>query len=146
MRSDGMLDLYADYEPEVTYRFVKELGQSDAARPIGAGGNPEGRQWETVDVKVSRPFELVSTSRGNSTSTTLKLGMERDTSLPRDSNPGEPVPPPACSFKQLWDIAITKDAPREAVAVIRYDADGYNFRIEGLSTDLDFDLDCQLME
>ncbi|HEX2907384.1 MAG TPA: hypothetical protein VHO69_11020 [Phototrophicaceae bacterium] len=146
VRSDGTLDLYANYQPKVTYRFVKETVKSGEARPIGAGGNTEGRQWEVAQVVVSRPFEIMSTSTGDGESVSLLLGMDRDVWSPVGSSPGEPVPPPTCSFKTLWDIAITQDAPREAVAVIRYDADGYNFRIEGLSTNLNFDRDCQLIE
>jgi len=38
-------------------------------------------------------------------------------------------------------VALTKDAPAEAVAVI-----GYDFSISGLSVYLKFDADCKLKE
>jgi hypothetical protein len=52
--------------------------------------------------------------------------------------------PPRCAFARLWDTARTRGAPAAAVAVIVYDADGYDFRIEGTPFTLEFDHDCQL--
>jgi hypothetical protein len=40
----------------------------------------------------------------------------------------------------------TRDAPRDAVATITYNADGYDFRISDVSIFLNFDFDCQLQQ
>jgi hypothetical protein len=54
------------------------------------------------------------------------------------------IQPPVCPFAKLWSVALTKDAPAEAVAIIIYDDEGYDFSISGLSVYLKFDADCNL--
>jgi len=47
---------------------------------------------------------------------------------------------PACSFARLWTEAKQRGAPAGSVAVITYDASGYEFRIDGTEVRLRFDM------
>ncbi|HEX2618955.1 MAG TPA: hypothetical protein VHL11_02380 [Phototrophicaceae bacterium] len=146
VRSDGTLDLNASYKPRVTYDFVRELANPPAdAPPIGAGGNPDGKWYEDIEVDLYEPWSHWHVRTGNSEYDYTNLGMDRDTgSTPTLKSPGFTVDAPACSFKQLWSIALEHGAKVDAVAIIRYDEDGYNFSISDLSVYLDFDKDCSL--
>jgi hypothetical protein len=135
VRSDGTLDTYADYYPYVNYYFFREARPANA-RPIGAGGNAEGVQYEVVEVEISRPgFRRRFTN----------LGMNRDVQSLTGSKPGSVIRNPQCSLAELWRVALTHDAPESAVAVIRYDANGYHFEIYDTAVDLQFDDECQLV-
>jgi hypothetical protein len=134
VRLDGTLDLYADYLPEVTYRFYREV-QADQAPPIGAGGSLSGRQYEVTQVTLRAPGQRRFS---------FNLGMDRDVRPASNNRPGEPMTAPGCSFADLWQVALTKDAPESAVAIIRYDVTGYQFRIQDTPIDLHFDATCKL--
>ncbi len=135
VRSDGTLDLFASYLPQVTYRFFREI-QADNAPPVGAGGSLSGRQYEVAQVLISSPGQR---------RLHFNLGMDRDTWTPNNTRPGEALPEPTCSFAELWREALTQDAPESAVAVIRYDANGYEFRIQDTSISLRFDAACAVV-
>ncbi|MBC8170804.1 MAG: hypothetical protein H7X77_04010 [Anaerolineae bacterium] len=146
VKSDGTLDLYASYYPRVTYEFVRELASPPAdAPPVGAGGSVSGKWYEPVEVELSQPFSGWSVKSGGNSYTYTNLGMDRET----DSSPGVRedkfiAPSPACSFKQLWSTALEYDAEPEAVAIINYDLNGYDFTISDLGLYLEFDLSCRL--
>lgn len=134
VRSDGTIDTFADYYPYANYYFFREV-RPENARPIGAGGNPEGVQYEVVEVEISRPgFRRRFTN----------LGMNRDVKSLTGYKPGGIIRDPQCSMADLWQAAITRDAPESAVAVVRYDDRGYSFVIYDTAIDLQFDQDCQL--
>ena len=69
--------------------------------------------------------------------------MDRD-SYEATSSVNDPISEPLCSFAELWRTAIAQDAPRDAVAVIQVNADGYTFIISELSIVLQFSPDCVL--
>ncbi len=71
--------------------------------------------------------------------------MVRTENSPTTSDPGAFLPDPDCTAQQLWETALKKDAPRDAVAYITYDADGYNFSISGVIS-LQFTIDCKLKD
>jgi hypothetical protein len=134
VRSDGTIDTFADYYPYVNYYFLREVRPANA-RPIGAGGNVEGVQYEVVEVEISRPgFRRRYTN----------LGMNRDVQSLTGYKPGGVIRNPQCTMAELWQVALTRDAPESAVAVVRYDDNGYHFQIYDTGIDLQFDDLCQL--
>jgi hypothetical protein len=134
VRSDGTIDTFADYYPYANYYFMREVRPANA-RPIGAGGNLEGVQYEVVEVEIWRPgFRRRFTN----------LGMNRDVQSLTGYKPGGVIRDPQCTMAQLWQVAIEKGAPESAVAVVRYDGNGYHFQIYGTDIDLQFDDMCRL--
>jgi hypothetical protein len=130
VRSDGTLDLYANYAPNVDYYFAKEIDPPGGRKPIGVGSVAEGQYFENMNVSVendSFPFTMDRTTWNSTTPENKDF-----------------VPPPACTFAQLWAIALERGAPGSAVATINYDDDGYDFTIDGTSTRLEFNMDCEL--
>lgn len=147
VRSDGTLDLTASYtpSPRVTAEFAIEVPAPADAPPVGAGGL--GTWYQDVTITAYRPGQTrhVRTMSGSVTTnyTYVNEGMTRDVDDPsiRDYVFLEP---PTCAFADFWKVALTQDAPADAVATISYDDEGYEFRIRDLSISLDFDTDCQL--
>ncbi|MCL1636130.1 hypothetical protein M2650_16025 [Luteimonas sp. SX5] len=150
VRSDGTLDLEADYRPSpnAQYRFVREVAAPADAPPIGAGSGADGRWYEQVQVEVSRPWEFRSVRSigggGSASYQYFNRGMQRKADAPTGRAPAAAVAAPACPFARLWADAIAHGAPTSAVATIEYDARGYDFRIDGLGLALRFDPDCSL--
>jgi hypothetical protein len=147
VRSDGTLDLNAsNYNPYVEYKFYRELDAPPPdAPPVGAGGTVNGKWYEPVDITAYQPGQWRSVS-GTVSYTYQNQGMERETSSPTANLYDTFASTPECSFKDLWDVALKHDAPKDAVAIIEYDANGYSFDISGASVNLDFDLACKLKE
>ncbi len=137
-RSDGTVDLEAKYAPRVEYELVRPdvPSKEDEALPVGARGKSSG--FEAVNVTIRKPAIWSVTVNGNRHDE-RHLGMDRrfsgKGSAPADWKK-EAVPPPTCSLKKLWAAAIEAGAPRDAVAEIRYDEEGWRFRI----ADVDFEL------
>lgn len=149
VKSDGTLDLTAEsYFPQVTYRFAIPSERPEDAPPIGAGGST-GDYEQRVTIKAWRPGQIRSVSRtegGVRTEYTYRhLGLERDVDSPSPANNQEGLPVPTCSFADLWETAIQHDAPRDAVAIIRYERGEYRFNISGVSVSLRFDQSCNLI-
>jgi hypothetical protein len=146
VRSDGTLELTADYSPSpnVEYQFAREVPRPADAPPIGAGGANTGPWYEPITVKVDRPGKWWNVTRGSSEFSYMNQGMERETSSPRNGMADQIVGDPTCPFVDFWQVAVKKDAPKDAVAIIEYDQYGYRFSISGLSVDLRFDMNCQL--
>lgn len=149
VRSDGTLDLRADYRPSPSacYRFVRDIAAPADAPPIGAGGAVDGRWHEAMQVTVSRPWQFRSVRRiggprGGASLQYFSRGMERSVDPPSGQPAAAIVAEPACPLRQLWDAAIAHNAPATAVADIRYDHRGYEFRIDALRFVMHFDADC----
>lgn len=146
VRSDGTLDLKADYNPYVNYTFVRESDPPDDAPPVGAGGNPDNVWYERIDVEITRPWQNWRVTSSSSEYSYYNLGMDKDTYDPTATIPGEIVPAPTCSFAELWEKAIQRDAPRSAVATIEYDSNGYRFSISGTPYTFRFGFECNLRD
>lgn len=149
VKSDGTLDLTAEsYFPQVTYRFAIPSERPEDAPPIGAGGST-GAYEQLVTIKAFQPgqFRSVTTMSGGSrTSYTYKhLGLERDIDDPTPVAQRETFSAPSCSFAELWETAIQRDAPRDAVAIIKYDDGEYRFSISAVNIYLEFDQSCELI-
>jgi hypothetical protein len=152
VRSDGTLDLNADYSPSpsVTYRFFRpSTREAENKAPLGVPGaasNPSGQAYEPVIVKLSRPYQMYNVRSSSGEYSYMNFGMDRDVGVPASGNPGTLLEAPACSFADLWAMAIdVAEAPPEAVAVIIYDQSGYLFEIYNTNIDLQFGMDCQLV-
>lgn len=128
--SNGTIDLYANYNPSVDYYFAREIDPPGGRKPIGVGSTPEGQYFETVYVTVEEDEFPFTMDRSNFTSTT----PEEKTFAPA----------PTCSFATLWEVALERGAPQSAVAKISYDDDGYDFTIDGTTTRLEFDMNCEV--
>lgn len=144
VKSDGTLDLTADYYPRVDYEFAREVPRPDDAPPVGAGGTASGQWYEPIEIDAYQPNQWRRVS-GSQNYSYMNQGMERDVSDATTTLSGTFVAAPACSFARLWETAITRDAPRDAVATIEYDAEGYDFRISDVSISLRFNTNCQLV-
>ncbi len=146
VRSDGTLELTASYSPppSVDYNFVRKLDKAPAnAPPVGAGGSNTDPWYEPIEIRLFQPGQWRHVSSGGTSYTYVNQGMERDKDDPENGLSDPIVPAPVCSLAELWTAALAKDAPADAVAIIKYDADGYTFRISGLSVNLEFGMDCK---
>ena len=153
VRSDGTLDLKATYKPapNADYRFrvpIKDAPKD--APPVGAGRKP-GDVWiQDVTVRVYEPGlrrHVTRTSGGTRSSYSYtNEGMDVERSTPQMGSLGAGLPNPKLSTKEMWEVAISKGADRDAVARIRYEDDGYEFIISELKYHLRWDADGWLDE
>lgn len=147
VKSDGTVDLTAtSYNPWITYRFIRPSEAPADAPPIGAASNDGGAWYEPATVEA---FEIgqrrqQTTTRGSVRSTVqwVNKGLTRHIE-DRTTQVKEVLPAPQCSFAKLWSYALEEGAPRDAVAIISYDASGYSFSISGAGFNFDFDLECK---
>lgn len=151
IRSDGTMDLTATYKPapNTEYKFITEVPRPADAPPVGAGGTKGGKWYEPITIEVYEPGQarhVTSIGGGINTSYTyVNQGMEKQVDDPT-TNPSEnTIADPTCAFTDLWKVALQKDAPADAVAVITYDSDGYEFNIVGTMV-IRFDNDCKPRE
>jgi hypothetical protein len=151
VRVDGTMDLHADYTPRpyTDYEFLRPIPRPDDAPPVGVGGSTNGQWYEPITVKAYEPGQrrrVTRTGGGISTSYDyVNKGLLKEVSDPTTTPFEDPVELPQCTFVELWEVALTKDAPRDAVAIIEYDVDGYTFNISGVVY-LRFDHDCKLQD
>lgn len=151
VRSDGTLDLNATYSPapRVEYEFLREVPRPADAPPVGAGGTTAGQWYEPVTIEAYQPGQVRHVSQtGGGVSLEYNYtnqGLEKQVGSPTTRPSGAVVAPPECSFSQLWQVALKKDAPTDAVAIIEYDESGYDFNISGV-VHLRFNADCTLDE
>lgn len=145
VRRDGTMDLTASYRPRVVWTFVIPAPRPENAPPIGAGGSRDDRYYQEVDIEAFQPGQMrtvTTTGGGTSSSYTYRhLGLSREVDSPTNRR-RDATPPPACSFKTLWDAAIRHDAPPEAVAIIIYSRGEYVFNISDTNIRLRFDAQC----
>lgn len=145
---DGTLDFGASYTPppHATYIFLQPTTVENAA-PVGAGGSATGKWMNAIEVtlgKKGRYAEVSYDSKMHVDSDFRSRGMDKDIGYPQPDGGEATVPPPVCSFANLWKVAIEKGAPTNAVAKINYDKDGYEFQISTASVYLEFNTSCQL--
>lgn len=147
VQSDGTVDLtVTNYAPWVTYKFVRPTDPPADAAPIGTSGNSGGQWYEPIEVEAYQ----VGLRRSSSISTGgvryrfqwVNLGLTREAD-DKTTSVGTILDAPRCSFGELWDYALSQDAPADAVAIIRYDAGGYDFSISSTPYQFRFDQECQ---
>lgn len=141
VKSDGTVDLAADYGGEVSYDFA---GTPEAVsnRPVGAGGGTQ--KVRHVFVRATQlGWKQTGTGPRGEKYYDLNLGMRRR-EIERDFYPFlAPSEPPTCSLAALWKSAMEKGAPHNAVAVIDYKQGVYDFEIEGTEFRFKFDAKCR---
>lgn len=135
VRSDGTQDFSnEEYPPLTTYTFV---GKAKSAAPVGViAHNTPG-----VTISVRRKGVHTTSPRAGVTNFYFDFGLARSEST---SSGSDTSVFPTCSFKELWEKAIEKGAPKDAVASITY-AGAYSFRILGTQFNFQFDQSCQLL-
>ncbi len=140
VRSDGTMDLTAPYHPAIEYKFVRPNTKAEAA-PVGTG--TKNRAFEVIKVKVSEPKWVNRRSFGGCSGTFRDRGMKREVSQGGQSEFDGRAPAPTCSLAEVW-AAARKQAklPDNAVAVIEFGRDGYEFSISDLNIKLWFTPSC----
>lgn len=151
VKSDGTMDLTASYHARTDYDFVSELAEPPAdAPPVGAGGSLSDKWYMPVSVSVFDPGQMrhVTSMGGNYSysGSYVHKGMERTFDKPVSKLNDPIVDLPTCMFDDLWLTAIEKGAPKNAVATIKYDENGYEFTISDAKIYLEFDKTCQVNE
>ena len=150
VRSDGRLDLQSAHRPgpQARYEFVRETAPPADAPPLGAGAPEDGRWWQQVSVRITRPGELHRVRRigggGQASYQYVNRGMQREEAAASARASGPLAPPPRCPLRALWAAAIARGAPAQAVATIEYGHEGYEFSIVGTRWAFEFDHDCRL--
>jgi hypothetical protein len=152
VRSDGTMDLNATYTPApyTDYEFVEEIERPEDAPPVGAGGTTSGQWYQPITIEAYKPGQSHRvTSTGGGISRTYyytNQGMVKKLGSTTTNPFDGVVEAPQCSFTDLWEVAMREeDAPEDAVAIIEYTEDGYDFNISGM-TYLTFDHDCQRVD
>jgi hypothetical protein len=135
VRSDGTQDFSnEEYPPLTTYTFV---GKAKSAAPVGViAHNTPG-----VTISVRRKGVHTTRPRAGQTNFHYHFGLSSQESSAMGL---ETWGFPTCSFKELWEKAIAKGAPKDAVASITY-AGAYSFGILGTGYNFQFDQFCQLL-
>ena len=141
------MDLQADYTPApgVEYTFQVPLTKApDNAPPVGAGRGPGDQWYQEVRIECTlvggrRHVTRISGSSRTSFSYTNE-GMEITRQTPRTGTIETDIGDPKLSCSDIWGIALSKGAPRDAVANIDYSKRGYDFGITG-STRFELDKD-----
>jgi hypothetical protein len=147
VRSDGTLDLTASYtpSPRVTTQWLVKVPPPSDAPPVGAGGL--GTWYRRVTIDAYRPGQGGRvTTRGPGGSFSYQYeneGMTRRSDAPAALREVTVLEPPRCALSKLWQVARERGAPDEAVAVIEYTRDGYDFTIRDVRFSLAFDHGCQ---
>jgi hypothetical protein len=138
VRSDGTMDLQADYTPPpgVVYTFEVPSKAPDKVPPIGAGGRTADDVWfQTVRVTCRQVGQRKHVTRisGNSKSSFsyTNEGMEVDRGTPQSGKLHKDIGDPKRGCAELWRMALDKGAHKDAVAVIRMSDQGYDFSISG---------------
>lgn len=145
VKPDGTMDLTADYHPRLQIDFVVNATADDVDQlgPVAPGsGYAVG---DAIDLRLTVVEPALRFVRsGASTRNERHLGMERDPGRGKTTRT-KFVPPPTCSFATLWSAAIAEGAPKDVVANISYDEDGYRFYANGSDFRRKFAMDCSLI-
>ena len=146
VRSDGTMDLTASYKPapNVKYSFAVPLDKGPVDMPpVGAGRKP-GDVWvQLVDVNCYLPGQMVYVSRMSGRSSSQfsyhNEGMDIKRRRANMATLEPDIGQPKVSTLDLWNMALSKGAPKDAVATIRFDTNGYKFAIAALNIQISLD-------
>jgi hypothetical protein len=96
-----------------------------------------------VKIQVFEPGRTISRTINASRATFQNQGMIRDPGTATLSA-DKPIADPTCPMASLWKLATAgRNVPADAVAVVRYDEDGYRFTINDLKIGASFGSDCR---
>lgn len=136
----------------MTAEYVVEVARPDNAPPPGVAGAGGDKWYQRVIIEAYQPGQrrtVTQTGGGISTRYSyVNEGMTRDVRSTPSTNTTPFLPAPRCAFREMWAVALERGAPADAVAVIEYDEEGYEFEINipDRRVSLDFDNDCALIE
>jgi hypothetical protein len=143
VREDGTQDMEASYVGNGavnSYTFLRASTKSeDPSVPLGA--RPPVAPFETVEITVQKPHWVSQSINGGEPEQKKHRGMAVSVQSFGSSTEGR-VAAPTCAFSKLWALALERGAPKGAVAVITYDAKGYELRIDGTGFRARFDAAC----
>lgn len=147
VRSDGTVNLEADYEPTVKYDFIrKRTNEKDKenkrAHPRGTGKSRGA--FELIEIGIQKPRTYSHSRGGGCSGGSEKLTPYMWRRKVRVPDTGRLAKPPKCSFSHLWQKAAKEGMPTDAVAIIKYRRSGYEFSIQGEKKTLRFDTECRL--
>lgn len=145
VKSDGTMDFTADYPTRLRIDFVVNASAADVDQlgPVAPGsGYAVGDAIDTQIIVTKPGLRHVSSTGGSRNE--RHLGMERDPGMGKTLTTTF-VAPPTCSFATLWSAAIAAGAPKDVVANIHYDEDGYTFTANGHDFRRAFAMDCSLV-
>ena len=146
VKTDGTIDLYANYKPNVRYDFYKPITtETNKEMPLGVKGSHPG--YKLIRVKISKPyrFEFWAYKPG-STKGRFHLGMFKE-SYDVFSQPKKAFKP-NCLLKKLWNnvFELDREIPKNSVAVITYTNRGFSFSIQNTKYYYTFDPDGNLIK
>lgn len=149
VRADGTQNLNATYSPplpDTTYKFVRKVAPPANAPPVGAGSNAGGQWYEGVSIRAYKPGTRTRTTRtGGGVSFSYELvndGFMATIDSPTTSMSEKFVDPPTCSIVDFWQAGIDAGYPKDGVATLEYNTQGYTLSMIG-SKRLSFDFDCK---
>lgn len=145
VRTDGTMDLEAEYHPHLGAEFVTRATPEDVkaqgAVAPGSGFSVGDALQTSLAVRAPQTRHVSSGSREWNED---HLGMERDPGS-KASGREKFAEPPHCGFAQMWQKAIEQGAPADVVANIKYDSEGYTFEANGRDFRRRFGVDCTLL-
>lgn len=145
VRTDGTMDLTAEYRPRVDAEFVTKATAEDVADqgPLAPGsGFSAGAALRTqLVVRAPQMFHVTS---GGSEWDEKHLGMGRRP-VGTASGDERTIDPPSCDFKSMWQKALADGAPGDVVANIAYEGEGYTFEANGRDFRRRFDGTCNMI-
>lgn len=142
VRVDGTMDLTAEYRPHVDAEFVTKATPEDveAQGPLAPGSGFSVGDVLRMSMVVRKPQTYHVTS-GGSEWDEKHLGMGR-TPAGKASGDEKTIAAPQCGFALLWQKAIENGAPKDVVANITYNGEGYRFKANGRDFEQRFAADC----
>lgn len=150
VRSDGTLNLTADYKPSPTvdYVFYRTVPPPADAPPMGTTRSASSTWQARIEVQLSKPGQRYYVNRQSggikATYNYVNKGMKREENSPSLMPVNQSRPSPTCSFRDLWQQAIQQGVPQDGVATISYDGE-YRFQQYGNNKLLRFGADCKLL-
>jgi hypothetical protein len=151
VRSDGTLDLTESFAPdgvssdeEARYRpHVRYLFLSDDATGDPPPGAPRPSAPDGVIVVARDPLsvEEKTSVRNRGGHFEINRGLRRYEGAV--VGPTTPAPVPGCPLALVWRRAAEAGVPRDALAVIDFDHEGWRLRVEGTSHALRLTPDCR---
>ncbi|MBN2441572.1 MAG: hypothetical protein JXJ04_09495 [Spirochaetales bacterium] len=150
VKSDGTLDIKADYKPTVTYKFYRPIHKEEIKKggPLGSGIKEQRNVYtaEEVTVTISYPHHYTLTINNGEPQSKYDPGMNRTRYFNNKEYESLIAGPPGYTFEYVWEEAIRREVPADAVAVIYYDHTGYQFSIRDTSISYKIDIYGQLTE
>jgi hypothetical protein len=152
VRLDGTMDLMASYTPapRAEYEYIRNLaGPPPDAPPVGTGGQAGSAWQEKVKVDVFQPGQLRNSSTTNN-GVGYRIQWQNRGMVRQNEKPTAAAKPeatnlavPTCPLTLIWQQALSRGAPPDAIATVEYTRDGYDFSIQGTQVRFRLSPTCQ---